>query len=215
MQYLAALDYEHLDNGVFLTSLARSISRQNNVRPILIHADSEYTERVIQTGVMRDEATVRSIKGLNHRLIALLADQGVSTIGINGYQREFITLEKGSLSLDKGFFNRLPSQSALLLSTLVLDGANGKPVPISLTRLGSFLRKELEVEEFFIFSASDSDEVFTKENKPDKMKWDDLDDEYQNVFIPEEFRNFNKPVRLTTAREFDEIPNLDNTSLIY
>lgn len=214
MQYLAALDYKHLDNGVFLTSLARSISQQSNVRPILIHADSEYTERVIQTGVMRDDATVRSIKGLNHRLIALLADQGVSTIGINGYQRELITLQNDTLSLDKAFFNRLPSQSALLLSTLVLDRVSGKPVPIPLTQLGAFLRKEIEIEEFFIFSSSDTDEVFTKENKPDKMNWGDLDDEYQNVFIPEEFKDFNKPVRLTTAREFHQIPDLANTSLI-
>ncbi len=215
MQYLAALDYEHLDNGVFLTSLARAISRQNNVRPILIHGDSEYTERVIQTGVMRDEATVRSIKGLNHRLIALLADQGVSTIGINGYQRELITLKNNSLSLDKSFFNNLPGQSALLISTLVLDTSSGKPTPIQLTRLASFLRNELEVQEFFIFSASDSDEVFTKENKPDEMRWDDLDEEYQNVFIPKEFKQFDSPVRLTTAREFDQIPDLDKTSLIY
>lgn len=214
MQYLAALDYKHLDNGVFLTSLARSISQQSNVRPILIHTDSEYTERVIQTGVMRDDATVRSIKGLNHRLIALLADQGVSTIGINGYQRELITLQNETLSLDKAFFNRLPSQSALLLSTLVLDRVSGKPVPIPLTQLGAFLRKEIEIEEFFIFSSSDTDEVFTKENKSDKMNWGDLDDEYQNVFIPEEFKDFNRPVRLTTAREFHQIPDLSNTTLI-
>jgi len=164
---------------------------------------------------MRDEATVRSIKGLNHRLIALLADQGVSTIGINGYQRELITLKNNSLSLDKSFFNNLPGQSALLISTLVLDTSSGKPTPIQLTRLASFLRNELEVQEFFIFSASDSDEVFTKENKPDEMRWDDLDEEYQNVFIPKEFKEFDSPVRLTTAREFDQIPDLDKTSLIY
>ena len=215
MQYLAALDYEHLDNGVFLTTLARAISRQENVRPILIHSDSEYTERVIQTGVMRDDAVVRSIKGLNHRLIALLADQGVSTIGINGYQRELITLENDTLSLDKGFFDRLPSQSALLLSTLVLDKASGNPVPIELTRFATFLRKELAIDELFIFSASDTDELFTKEEKPGEMKWENLDDEYQNVFIPEEFKQFNRPLRLTTAREFDRIPELANTSLIH
>jgi len=57
--------------------------------------------------------------------------------------------------------------------------------------------------------------VFTKENKPDEMRWDDLDEEYQNVFIPKEFKEFDSPVRLTTAREFDQIPDLDKTSLIY
>lgn len=214
MQYLAALDYEHLDNGVFLTSLARAISRQQNVRPILIHSDSEYTERVIQTGVMRADARIRSIKDLNHRLIALLADQGVSTIGINSYQREFITLENDTLSLDKDYFNSLPRQSALLLSTLVFDKQSEKPVPVSLNRLASFLDNVLSPDEFFIFSASDTDELFSKEEKPPRMKWADLDQEYRETFIPQEFREFNSPLRLTTAREFDYIPNLEKTSLI-
>lgn len=214
MQYLAALDYEHLDNGVFLTSFAHAIAQQKNVRPILIHGESEYTERIIQTGVMREEATVRSIKGLNHRLIALLADQGVSTIGINGYQRELITLENGSLSLDRDFFEGLPSKSALLISTLVLDKSSGNPMPVSLSRFATFLRKELDIEELFIFSASDSDELFTKENRPDEMRWDDLDDDYQDAFIPREFKQFNQPVRLSTARDFNQIPKLKNTSLI-
>ncbi|NGP76909.1 hypothetical protein G3570_09710 [Balneolaceae bacterium YR4-1] len=215
MQYLAALDYEHLDNGVFLTSLARSISRQKNVRPILLHGDSEYTERVIQTGVMREEATIRSIKGLNHRLIALLADQGVSTIGINGYQREFITLKNDTLSLDKKFFDSLPGQSALLISTLVLDASNGRPTPVPLTKLALFLRSKLNLRDLFIFSASDADEIFTQEEKPDKVKWSKLDEEYQNVFIPKEFTNFGEPVRLTTARDFDQVPDLSKTSLIH
>lgn len=214
MQYLAALDYEHLDNGVFLTSLAQSISRQKNVRPILLHGDSEYTERVIQTGVMRDEATIRSIKGLNHRLIALLADQGVSTIGINGYQRELITLDNGSLSFDKSFFSTLPGQSALLISTLVYDASDGKPTPIRLTRLASFLRNELELQDLFIFSASDTDEIFTDKQKPDELRWSDIDPEYQSTFIPKEFRDFGETVRLTTARDFDQIPDLSKTSLI-
>ncbi|MDX1586831.1 MAG: hypothetical protein R3222_08805 [Balneolaceae bacterium] len=215
MQYLAALDYEHLDNGVFLTSLARAISQQNDVRPILIHGDSEYTERVIQTGVMREEAIVRSIKGLNHRLIALLADQGVSTIGINGYQREMITLENGTLSLDQNFFGSLPGQSALLISTLVLDASNGKPTPVPLAQLASFLRDELKIDELFIFSASDTDEVLINESKPDKMKWNDLDEEYQRLFIPKEFNEYGDPVRLTTARDFDQVPDLGKTSLIH
>lgn len=214
MQYLAALDYAHLDNGVFLSSLAQAISRQNKVRPILIHGDSEYTERIIQTGVMRDQATIRSIKDLNHRLIALLADQGVSTIGINGYQRELITLSDNGLHMDIDYFESLPSQSALLLSTLVFDKNTGGARPVELNRLAAYLNESLPVEEFFIFSASDQDELFTEEEKPAKVKWDDIDELFQNKFIPEEFHHFGKAARLTTAREFNRIPNLDKTSMI-
>lgn len=214
MLYLAALDYDHLDNGVFLTSFARSISKQKDVRPIIIHGDSAYTERVIQTGVMREEAVIRSIKDLNHRLIALLADQGVSAIGLNGYQREFITLENETLNLDSKYFESLPARPALLLSTLVFDKQTGKPKPVEITKFASFLRSQLEAEELFIFSASDSDELFTKEKKPSNMQWEKLDESYLTKFIPSEFHNYDHPLRLTTSREFDAIPNLDKTSLI-
>ncbi len=214
MQYLAALDYEHLDNGVFLTTLARSISRQQDVRPILIHGDSEYTERVIQTGVMREEAKVRSIKDLNHRLIALLADQGVSAIGINGYQRNLIRLENGELQMDRAFLGSLPEPSALLISTLVEDTGKERPTPVPLETLAGFLASNLQAEPMFIFSTSEEDEVFVREEKPAEMHWNKLDKEYQEAFIPAEFHNFNSPVRLTTARDFDQIPDLSNTSLI-
>ena len=187
MQYLAAIDYEHLDNGVFLTSLARSISRQQNVRPIIIHGDSEYTDRIIQTGVMRQEATIRSIKDLNHRLIALLADEGVSTIGLNGYQRELITLENETLSMDTGYLESLPSEAALLLSSLVYDKQSGTPKPVELSNFARFLKKNLPVSELFIFSASDTDEVFTGEAKPAKMLWQELDESYLSKYIPQEF----------------------------
>lgn len=214
MQYLAAIDYAHLDNGVFLSSLARSISQQNDVRPILIHGDSEYTERIIQTGVMREEATIRSIKDLNHRLIALLADQGVSTIGINGFQREIITLINGELNIDLDYFKSLPPEPALLLSTLVLDKESGKVRPVDLNRFADFLKGALLIEEFFIFSASEQDELFTEEKKPEKVGWQEMSEQFHTTFIPEEFQRYGKPVRLTTAREFDRIPILDKTSLI-
>lgn len=214
MQYLAALDYQHLDNGVFLTAFARALSQQQHTRPIIIHGDSEYTERVIQTGVMRDEATVRSIKDLNHRLIALLADEGVSAIGINGYQRKLITLDDGSLKVDSSFIEQLPSASALLLSTLVYDHQSGQPVPVMLPRLAERLREELKISELFVFSAADEDEIFTGAEKPAKMKWDQIDEKYLDKYIPEEFHSHTKPLRLTTARDFDRIPDLDKTSLI-
>lgn len=214
MQYLAALDYEHLDNGVFLTSLARSVSRQKNVRPIIIHGDSEYTERIIQTGVMREEATVRSIKDLNHRLIALLADEGVSTIGINGYQRELITLDGEKLSMDTDYLESLPSQSALLLSSLVYNKQTGSPQAVELSRFANFLKESLPINELFIFSASDTDEIFTGEEKPATMRWQELDKGYRSKYIPREFQNYEQPVRLTTARDFESVPKLDKTSLI-
>jgi len=209
MQYLAAIDYAHLDNGVFLTTLARSLGQlqdKKEVRPIIVHADSEYTDRIIQTGVMREQATIRSIKDLNNRLIALFADQGVSAIGINPYQRNLITLQEGELHIDRTFIDGLPEESTLVLSTLVYDMESRQPVDIGLQQLISFLSDQLSVEQQFIFSKSDEAEIFT-----DLSVLQEGDDkpEFRQKYVPEEFLDTSLPLRLITARDFNQLPKLD------
>lgn len=217
MKYIAALDYEHLDNGVFLTTLARSLSQQQekkNVRSIIIHGDSEYTDRIMQTGVMREDARLRSVKDLNNRLVALFADQGVSTVGINPNKRNFITIEKGHLTLDHDFLGSLPEQSVLLLSTLVQDRESGEPVVVDLARLLTFLNEELNADELIIFTKSDEAEVFTTSEELKSLNWKSLDPTYKKEQIPNEFEDLSITVRMTTARDFNQLPDLDNTILI-
>lgn len=215
MHYLAALDHDHLDNGVFLTSLARSLSQQQekdrHLHSLIIHTDSAYTDRIIQTGVMREEATIRSLKDLNKRLVALFADQGVSTIGINPYKRNFITLKDDELSLDHSYLKELPSQPVLLLSTLVQDLANNQPAVIDLPRMLRFLAREIQPDELFIFLKSDEAEVFTNTDYPDKLQWDTMNSSFRETQIPDELKTLNCPVRLTTARDFHHFPETSHT----
>lgn len=217
MKYIAALDYEHLDNGVFLTSLARSLSDQQkraDVRSIIIHSDSEYTERIIQTGVMREDAKIRSIKDLNNRLVALFADQGVSTIGINPARRKCLTIKDNELKIDTDFINSLPEQSVLLMSTLVYDEESDKTVAIDTPRLLAFLKDALNADELFIFNKTDEAEIFTGSDKIKDLEWNELDQSYKSTQIPDEFENLSLTVRLTSGRDFSQIPDLDNTILI-
>lgn len=217
MHYLAALDHDHLDNGVFLTSLARSLAEQQKkpaVRSIILHTDSEYTERIIQTGVMRDQATIRSLKDLNKRLVSLLADQGVSAIGINPYKRNFITLKDEKLHLDHSFLEQLPNRPVLLLSTLVQDIVRGQQAAVELPRMLAFLREQLQPEELFIFSKAEESEIFTNTGNPDTIAWETMDQNFRDTQIPNEFTDFNYPLRLTTARDFSLIPDLKNSILI-
>jgi len=216
MLYIAAIDYEHLDNGVFLTTLARSLSQQQGkeaVRSIIIHRDSAYTERIIQTGVMREEATVRSVKDLNNRLVALFADQGVSTVGINPSQRNFITKKDNQLTFDHSFYETLPSQSVLLLSSLIYDMDSEQNVVLELPKMAQFLYKELGADELFIFSKSDESEIFTTDIS-DKMNWETIDPSFREKQIPNEFYALNQPVQLVTARDFNEIPDLKHSIFI-
>lgn len=214
MDYIAAIDYEHLDNGVFLTSLAQSLSKQQgqeDMRSILIHSDSDYTERVIQTGVMREEARKRSVKDLNKRLITLLADEGVSAMGINPFQRKVISSKNGKLSLDHVFLDSLPRQSVLVLSTLVHDANQQETDLIPLPRLMKFLTSELDVDERFIFSKSDEAEVFTGSMELQQIGWNNIDTDFKDQQIPDEFSDFEETLRITTARDFTQLPNLENT----
>ena len=217
MHYLAALDHDHLDNGVFLTSLARSLSDQQdkeNTRPIIIHTDSEYTERIIQTGVMRKEATLRSLKDLNKRLVALLADQGVSTIGVNPYKKNFISLKDGKLRLDRSFLEDLSSRPVLLLSTLVHDEDSDQPAVVPLPKMIRFLSDALETDENFIFSKSDEAEIFTSPDEPESIHWNSMEASFKEKQIPDDLEGLNMKVRLTTARDFNQIPDLKKTILI-
>lgn len=214
MRYLAALDYQHLDNGMFLTSLAQAISKQENVQPIIIHGDSEYTERVIQTGVMREDAKIRSIKDLNHRLIALLADEGISAIGINGYQRELITIKENALHLDQSYFESLPKEPVLVISSLVLNSSTHDIMPLSLPTMAAFLYDAMSAEELFIFSRSETDEIMETEEIPAQISASNLESTFWDDKIPAEFHQFAQPMRFTTAQKFHKIPDLSSTMLI-
>ena len=94
---LALLDRDHLDQTFFLKSLAKELAgaQQAGIRVVLLHGDSPYTDRIMQEGVMREEASSRAARDLNHRLVALLADAGVSAIGLVGRQRGLLTRADG------------------------------------------------------------------------------------------------------------------------
>src|SRR5699024_2135969 len=111
MQCIAALDYEHLDDGKFLLNLAQSLSTCDHFHPIIVHDNSANTERIMQQGVMRDEAEIQDIKTLNHRLVNLFADEGIAALGVHGYQKKAITFKNNQLSVNVDFFDRLPSVS--------------------------------------------------------------------------------------------------------
>lgn len=214
MTYLVALDYEHLDNGMFLTAFAGALAQHSRPRIIIVHGDSAYTERIIQTGVMRDEALRLSIKGLNHRLVSLFADEGVSCIGLNGYQREFISRNDSGLHVNTDYLENLPQQPVLLLSNLVHDARYDQPQPVELPQLTATLQQALNPDEVFLFSRNDADEII-QNDLPEKLCWDSLEADFKEQYLPAEFRNSQLSLRLTTARLFRNLPDTSGTTLVH
>ncbi len=200
MDFIAVLDYEHLDNGMFLKSFARALSKKKQ-RGIIIHGASEYTERIIQTGVMREEAELRAIKELNHRLIALFADEGVSTIGLNGFQKSLITTDGKEIFVDKTQLHDLPKQPMLLLSNLGLNTSTGNKQTIPLPKLAYTLKNELNIQEIVVFSKNESSDIID-EQLDDLIRANEIETGLKEKHLPESFRNTTFTVRLTTANKF-------------
>lgn len=213
MDYIAVIDYEHLDNGMFLSSFARALASQQNTRGVIVHGDSAYTERLLQSGIMREEATIRSIKDLNHRLIALLADYGVSAIGLNGHQRSLIRMEEESTQLDANQLYRLPDTPHILLSSLAFVPGRDEPEVLNLPALVSLLKQQLQISEVILFSTNDSDEIIQKE-MPETIRWSELEETSPKPPVPDEFHHVSFPLRLSTTGRFADYPSTQGTTLI-
>jgi hypothetical protein len=200
MNFLAVLDYEHLDNGMFLTAFARSLA-QKKESGIIIHSDSEYTDRLIQTGMMREDARLRAIKDLNHRLIALFADQGVSTIGVNGYQKSLIQIKEDQIYINRDQVHRFPPQPMLLISGLAEDLSSKSPTALSLPDMALSFRNHFNIDEITLFSMDESSS-FIKGDFPMDIIPSEKDPDFLEKHIPQSFRSFNKKVKLSTPDTF-------------
>ncbi len=205
MKYFGVIDHEHLDNAVFLTALAQALDRFNYSEHhyILLHGDSEYTDRIIQSGVMREEAMRRSIRGLNNRLVALLADEGISAIGLNGFQRKLIVRENEEIRVDTDYLDGLPTSPVWLISSLIQDLDRDERVPLALSELTSILCKSLAIDRVYLFARTEDnlfDEVDPGKNHP----WDTLDEDFIETYIPADFQQYRGPIRLTTAKNFGD-----------
>ena len=200
MDYIAVLTHEHLDNGMFLNAFSKALARKKK-RGIVLHEDSEYTDRLIQTGMMREDARIRAVKDLNHRLVALFADQGISTIGLNGYQKKLITHHDSTITVDENQFRQFPGHPVLLISNLVYQQKTGKPFFAPLPDLVSSLKHSLSIDQTFLFSTDELSSVI-KGEFPKQVTPGSLQDSVLVKHIPESFLSRNEEYTLTSAELF-------------
>jgi len=213
MDYIAVIDYEHLDNGMFLSSFARAIAQQKESRGVIIHSDSAYTERLLQSGMFREDAIVRAIRDLNHRLIALLADYGVSAIGLNGHQRSLVSRTVDGVKLNVGQLTALPKTPHLLISSLTDVPGESRPGVLGLPNLAELLQKELNIPEVILFSMDDAEEMIRRD-LPGKVQKEDLDTHFSSSNIPFEFREIPFSFRLSSTHSFAGYPSIKGTTSI-
>ncbi|MEX2478275.1 MAG: hypothetical protein WD357_07550 [Gracilimonas sp.] len=211
ISFIAVLDHEHLENSIFLTSFAKSLAKLGDRKGIIIHGDSPYTDRLIQTGMMREDARMRAIKDLNKRLIGLFADQGVPTIGIHGFQKGLIQNINGNLKLDIDKLNALHNAPNLLISNLVEE--NGEAAYVSLPEFARSVSAKLNKAEILLFSKNEKDEILISDSET-QLSWDNLPSDFAKQSLPDEFQDFGDPVKITTATDFANWPNLKKMTQI-
>lgn len=213
MNYIAILDYQHLDNALFLKSFAEAIASQEGTRGIILHGDSQYTDRLIQTGMLREDAQHRSVKDLNHRLVSLFADSGVAVVGVNAYQRNMINYNGYSLRFNHDIFAKFPVGTHLLLSNLVNDTRNQKPIAYNLSDLAENLKKEMALDVIIVFSKNDTDEIINHSSRPNVIKLKE-NESFKEPSVPDDLHKLAVPYRLATIQSFRKVPDLTDTILI-
>lgn len=213
--YLAVLDFNHLENPIFLKSFAQSLSNHGVRKGIIIHGDSEYTDRLMQTGMMREDARKRAVMDLNRRLITLFADHGVPAIGLNGFQKELISKKNDDLIINHPSLEELPQAPILLISSLIASFDRKEPIYISPFQLAIQLVKQLDNYILTIFSQSEYAEVFTQRTDKSSYMWENLDTKFLEKHLSEEQRSLGVEAILTTSLGFAEWPNPKNSTLIH
>ncbi len=208
MKYIAIIDYERLDHSLFMKSFSEAMAQQVGCSGIILHGDSAYTERLIQTGTMREEATIRSTRDLNHRIVALLADKGVAGIGLNGYQKNIIKKTGDSLLVDVRWIEERPAGTHLVLSNLVWDADVQKIVSMQLHALAEALCEQLNRDAVIIFSADDDNNFkFLKKNTQDAISTGQGPDLTSK--IPKDLNPPPKNGFLSSLRAFGNLPDTE------
>ncbi len=210
MNYILLLDHYHLDEPVFLKSLAQTLGTVKNKKGILLHADSSYTERIVQTGVLTEDARRRSMKDLNNRLIALLADHGISAVGLNGYQRDIIRKAGQEWQIKTDYLRSFPDGVSLVLSCLVADENDpDNPNPAELKDVGPALARNLNIDKLIAFTSRDAAEVFATNESPLPFSTDDsaIESSIVEDHLPEELRSIEYKLTVTSTQQLGDLLN--------
>lgn len=139
--YLVYLDRHHLGDSLFLKSLAQHFAEGTSGEPacVLLHGSGEKVERTLEAqgyfperseGVLNVESpeqrrlVERAVRETNQEIVAALTDEVVSTVGIQGVDRNLLERdEEGAVRASNvGWITALIKQRVLpVISALVED----------------------------------------------------------------------------------------------
>ena len=142
--YIVYLDRHHLGDDLFLKSLAQHFAETDSGDPpcLLVHGSGEKVERTLEAkgyfpdrteGVLDVETeeqrqlVERAVRETNQDLVAALTDEVVSTVGIQGVDRNLLGLdEDGAVTATNvGWLAALIKQRVVPVVSALVDGEEG------------------------------------------------------------------------------------------
>lgn len=197
LNLIIVLDRYHLEQPLFMKLFGQKIRRVKSGRLLILHADSAYTQRLIDSGTEPEKAVVRSTKEISLKLVNLLAEYGHSAAALHGYHKQAIVLtESNQLVIDRSYFLQHPETVITICSNLVMLAHEQRTSPVPLASLAIELKKSLEFDGILCFAQSEVLSTSFKEKAPsevDVLNW-----------VPEELVSAHGHIKMTTIADFDE-----------
>ena len=142
--YIVYLDRHHLGDELFLKSLAQHFAQAESGEPacLLVHGSGEKVERTLEAqgyfpertdGVLDLESeeqrrlVERAVRETNQEIVAALTDEVVSTVGIQGVDRNLLGLDaQGQVTAaNVGWLAALIKQRVVPVVSALVDGTEG------------------------------------------------------------------------------------------
>lgn len=151
MSTLIVLDDAHMSNRLYMNAFGSAVKALMDEPVILLHDCATHTDALIQTGMMRRDASVRAARETTRKLVTWLADFGIAATGVHGDQRGLIRSGTEVLTLDADLFKTFPPNTLRVVNTLV-SGTDGAPDTRSLEELAGVLQSTLAPNQVFFAS---------------------------------------------------------------
>jgi len=142
--YVVYLDRHHLGDELFLKSLAQHFAQAESGEPacLLVHGSGEKVERTLEAqgyfpersdGILDIEneeqrrLVERAVRETNQEIVAALTDEVVSTVGIQGVDRNLLGLdEQGQVTTaNVGWLAALVKQRVVPVVSALVEGTEG------------------------------------------------------------------------------------------
>lgn len=207
--HLLCIDYRNLDNPLFLKSFAEALRRLGATRTLILHGDSAYTDRIMQTGVMREHAQIRSLQDLNNRLVTFLSDAGLACVGVNGFQRGLVVRSEGDIKVNTRVLDRFPPRTHLVISSLIEDKDSASRVMLPLGEFAMAVQRAYPDATMGVFSPDEKDHftISRPEEVPGTVFFEEYFPNAVLAHIPDEFKSY--------PENYDVIKPLFNSDLGY